>query len=326
MKEASITMTSAPLTFRQELEFVLNVRVYRRQVKQTVDRMRGKRVRICVAGAIAIKVTVTDPAQNKLHLILPRAPILASDGSNWKNIHFAYFQQPPCNVPEHVSPQHTLCINVGKPVRLEQAVDGQRKAVDSILGDLAIYPAYLSQQFRWHREAEFFNLFLEPSFLTRVGYDVFGNDHLELIPHLATLCDPLVQQIGFSLKTSLEIDGGNSRLYADAIAQALVVHLLARYSTQSHQIKPIAGGFTQTQWNQITEFIHANLSRNINLAELARIAQLSPYHFAHVFKKSTNTSPHQYVIRCRIERAKQLMTSGSFSKSEKLMPLKRFKF
>jgi AraC family transcriptional regulator len=49
------------------------------------------------------------------------------------------------------------------------------------------------------------------------------------------------------------------------------------------------------------------------LAELAEIVPLSPYHFAHVFKKSTNTSPHQYMIRCRIERAKQLMEIGNLS-------------
>jgi AraC family transcriptional regulator len=198
-------------------------------------------------------------------------------------------------------------------VRLEQSVDGQRKAVDSIAGDLAIYPAYSSQQFRWNQEAEFFNLFLEPSFLIQVGYDVFGSDRFELIPHLATLSDPFVQQIGFALKTSLETNGTSSRLYADAIAHALVVHLLARYSTQSRPIKPIAGGFTQAQWKQIIDFIHANLDRNIHLTELAGIVQFSPYHFAHVFKRTTNTSPHQYMIRCRIERAKQLMVMGDLS-------------
>ncbi len=47
-------------------------------------------------------------------------------------------------------------------MRLEQSIDGQGKAVDSIAGDLAIYPAYLSQQFRWDKETEFFNLFIEP--------------------------------------------------------------------------------------------------------------------------------------------------------------------
>jgi AraC family transcriptional regulator len=256
---------------------------------------------------------MTDSIQNKLPLILPRSPLLMSDGSNWENIHFVHFQQPPCTVPEHISPRHTLCINVGKPVRLEQSVDGQRKAVDSIAGDLAIYPAYLSQQFGWNKEAEFFNLFLEPSFLTQVGYEVFGSERLELIPHLATLSDPLVQQIGFALKTSLEIDGQNSNLYADSIAHALVVHLLLRYSTNSRQIKTIAGGFTQLQWKQIIDFINANLDRNVCLTELAEIVRVSPYHFAHLFKKSTNTSPHQYFIRCRVERAKQLMFMSNLS-------------
>jgi AraC family transcriptional regulator len=169
---------------------------------------------------------MSDLAQNKLPLILPRPPILVSDGSNWTNIHFAHFRQPAYDVPEYVSPRHTLCINAGKFVRLEQVVDGERKTVDSIPGEMAIYPAYLSQKFQWDKEAEFFNIFLEPSFFTEVGYEVFRSDRIELIPHLGTLSDPLVQQIGFALKTSLEIDGQNSSLYADAIAHALVVHLL----------------------------------------------------------------------------------------------------
>lgn len=251
--------------------------------------------------------------KNNLPLVFPYPPILASDRANWKNIQFAHFRQPPCEVPEHVSPRHVICMNVGKPVRLEQAVDKLDKTVYSVPGDLAIYPAYLSQQFRWDKEAEFFNLFLEPSFLTQVGYDVFGSDRLELIPHLAALFDPLVQQIGFALKTSLEIDGKKSNLYADSMAHALVVHLLSRYSTNSRQIKTITGGFTQQQWKQIVNFIETNYDRNISLTELAKTVQLSPYHFAHLFKKSTNTSPHQYLIRYRIERAKQLIVMGNLS-------------
>jgi AraC family transcriptional regulator len=256
---------------------------------------------------------MTAPAQNKLPLILPRLPILTSNGSNWKNIQFAHFRQPPCEIPEHISPLHVICMNAGKPVRLEQTIDRQKETVDSVIGDLAIYPAYATQAFRWNKETEFFNLFLEPSFVTQVSYDIFKSDRLELIPHLATLCDPLVQQIGFALKTSLEIDGVNSTLYAEEMAHALVVHLLLRYSSGSRQVKSITGGFTQQQWRQISSFIDANLDRNISLTELATLVQLSPYHFAHLFKKSTNTSPHQYLIRCRIERAKQLIIMGNLS-------------
>jgi AraC family transcriptional regulator len=256
---------------------------------------------------------VVEPDKTNSPLIFPAPPILASDGANWKNIQFAHFRQPACKVPEHVSPRHVICMNVGKPVRLFQAVDGQQETVDSVSGDVAIYPAYASQQFRWHKEAEFFNLFLEPPFLAQVGYDVFGCDRLELIPQLATLLDPFIQQIGLALKTSLEIDGTNSNLYADSIAYALVVHLLCRYSTHSRPIKPIKGGLTQQQWRQIANFMDTNLDQNLSLTELAAIVRLSPYHFAHLFKKTTNTSPHQYLVRCRIERAKQLMGMGNLS-------------
>jgi AraC-like DNA-binding protein len=42
-------------------------------------------------------------------------------------------------------------------------------------------------------------------------------------------------------------------------------------------------------------------------AELAVLVQMSPYYFASLFKQSTGLAPHQYITKCRIERAKQLL-------------------
>lgn len=256
---------------------------------------------------------MNESVKNTPPLVFPHAPILASDLANWKNIHFAHFRQPPCDVPEYTPSQHIICMNAGKPVKLEQSIDGQREATYSVPGALGIYPAYLSQKFSWGEEVEFFNLFLEPSFLSQVGYEVFGHDRLELVPNVTVPIDPLIQQICFALKTSLEIDGDNSSLYADSMAQALVVHLLSRYSTQSPRIQIRAGRLTQQQQRQILEYFQVNLDRNISLAELAEILRLSPCHFAHLFKNSTGISPHQYLIRCRVERAKQLLTLDGLS-------------
>ncbi|MCU0541427.1 MAG: AraC family transcriptional regulator [Oscillatoriaceae cyanobacterium Prado104] len=251
---------------------------------------------------------------NNPPLIFPNSPILTSDRANWKNIYFAHFRQPPCEVPEHMPSQHMICMNVGKPVRLKQAVDGRDRTVDSVPGDLGIYPAYLSQHFCWDKEVEFFNLFLEPSFLDLVSYEVFGSDRLELLPHLTALFDPLIQQISLALKTSLEIDGTHSNLYADSMTYALVVHLLSRYSTNSPPTAKISkNGLSQRQQTQVFEYINVNLDRNLSLSELAAIVQLSPYHFAHLFKASTGISPHQYLIRCRVDRAKQLLILGNLS-------------
>ena len=54
-------------------------------------------------------------------------------------------------------------------------------------------------------------------------------------------------------------------------------------------------------------YIEANLGRPITLSELSKVADMSLYYFATLFKQSTRLSPYQYVLRRRIERAKQLL-------------------
>jgi AraC family transcriptional regulator len=43
------------------------------------------------------------------------------------------------------------------------------------------------------------------------------------------------------------------------------------------------------------------------LDDLAIITGMSRYYFCHLFKRSTGMSPYQYVIKCRIDRAKELL-------------------
>jgi AraC family transcriptional regulator len=61
---------------------------------------------------------------------------------------------------------------------------------------------------------------------------------------------------------------------------------------------------TKEGCNRVIEYIHANASGNISLADMAKIAEVTPHHFASLFTKETGLSPHQYVLRVRVERAK----------------------
>jgi AraC family transcriptional regulator len=49
------------------------------------------------------------------------------------------------------------------------------------------------------------------------------------------------------------------------------------------------------------------LEHDISLAALAASIDLSPYHFARLFKQSTGLTPHQFVIRRRLQKAKELL-------------------
>jgi AraC family transcriptional regulator len=248
---------------------------------------------------------------------LPNLPIISSDRADWDKLQMALHRQPAFFMPEHASPHHVICINTGNPVTLERKVDGRSQTIDGVpLGDIGIYPANLRQTFHWHQDAEFIQLYLEPTFLTQVGTQLYPNNDIALVPQLIPGFDPLIYQIAIALKTALEVDGTSSKLYADAMANALVVHLLSRYSTSKPSLPQPSGGLSEKQLKQIVEYIHEYLDRNVSLAELANVVQLSSYHFTRLFKRAIGIAPHHYQIRCRVDRAKQLLLEKKLSLAE----------
>ena len=58
---------------------------------------------------------------------------------------------------------------------------------------------------------------------------------------------------------------------------------------------------------KLENYIYENIAENISLDDMARTVHLSKFYFSRRFKKTMNTSPHQYLIRCRMEKAKNLL-------------------
>ena len=56
-----------------------------------------------------------------------------------------------------------------------------------------------------------------------------------------------------------------------------------------------------------TSYLHASLDRNVVLAEAAREACLSPFHFHRLFAAVHGVTPHRYLTRLRLQRAHTLL-------------------
>ncbi|MDQ3283597.1 MAG: AraC family transcriptional regulator [Acidobacteriota bacterium] len=56
-----------------------------------------------------------------------------------------------------------------------------------------------------------------------------------------------------------------------------------------------------------TSFLHANLERRVTIAEAAREACLSPFHFHRLFTAFHDVTPHRYVTQLRLKRAQALL-------------------
>ena len=137
-----------------------------------------------------------------------------------------------------------------------------------------------------------------------------GHDEIELVAQPASF-DPVILNMAVALQNTLRDKSSGqtmgSKLYVDTMANALATHLVHCYSSCRSKPKRSIGQLSQRQLKQVTVYIHDHLSEDVSLAELAAVVQLSPFHFARLFKQSTGIAPHQYHIRCRIQTAKQLI-------------------
>jgi AraC family transcriptional regulator len=67
---------------------------------------------------------------------------------------------------------------------------------------------------------------------------------------------------------------------------------------------------------RVSEYVDANLGEDIGLNDLAAIAGLSRFHFLRAFKKATQETPYQYLLRRRIEHSEALLMEGELSVAE----------
>jgi len=67
------------------------------------------------------------------------------------------------------------------------------------------------------------------------------------------------------------------------------------------------GGLASWQTLRVQSMIEAQLGDRLLIAELAMAVRLSPSHFARAFKRSLGCSPHHYMLKRRVERAKECM-------------------
>jgi AraC family transcriptional regulator len=70
------------------------------------------------------------------------------------------------------------------------------------------------------------------------------------------------------------------------------------------------GGLAPWQQKQATDLLVANLSNEISLAMVAKACRLSPGHFARAFRASIGVPPHQWLLRCRVDKAQEMMRTS----------------
>jgi AraC family transcriptional regulator len=245
----------------------------------------------------------------------PRPPILHSLYTGWHGFGLVYMCQPGAEIPEVSTPRwHSLGIftHGNYVIHGDRKLDECRKLDAVVGGDVVITPANVGHGVAWDKEGDFIILAIETEFFAR-AIDADGtSEKVDLLPCFATP-DPLIYQIALALKGILQTNTLGSRLYAESMVSTLSLHLMQHYCQRQPKLQEYANGLPQMKLRQIIDYIYAHLDTDLGLTELAGLVSMSPHYFSQLFKQSTGMTPHQFVIRTRAERAKELILQGKMT-------------
>ena len=224
------------------------------------------------------------------------------------------FEQGPAEFSHTGFPDlHVLVVRL-QLQKIERWFDGrQARDEDGRLGASYLMRAGVPSRFICYGGYRTFTAFLPTSLLELNAREIGTGTHiLESLGSVLTY-DSMVHDLATWAVGELRAGGPISRMQLDGIGMMFGVHLLRRAACMPAELPAMRGGLAGWQLKRIDERIAADLAQDLGLSCLASAVGLSPYHFARAFKRSTGLSPHRYVLRTRLERAKELLATSDLS-------------
>jgi AraC family transcriptional regulator len=244
--------------------------------------------------------------------LLPHETAASSDRLRWVGLQAARCREASAfelNLPALT--HHRLFLFSRPPEELDLQYEGVKRHRPPAAGSVSLLPADSPAWVRSSGCKDELHLFLEPGLVARVAAEAFDLDPARLtVPPLDGLDLPQLRVLMLAVGAELTAGAGGP-LAAESLANALAVHLIRHVSAPRPPARRRAGTLPRAKLRAVVEYVEEHLDGSPTLEQLAAVARLSPNYFVGQFKRATGRPPHQYVIARRVERARQLLQTGT---------------
>ena len=238
----------------------------------------------------------------------------------WPNL-VIHARSREIDYPEHAGPLSLKSVFRGEEIH---QVSGVRYAVDKSSVLLLNHGRPYSSHIRSGEEVETFSIFFERSFAAKTlrcltetedrlldDPTVCGSQPVEFFetmyprsPGLATLLIEMRDQTELNRHEPIWLE---ERLH-QVLAQLLLDHL--DLVARSEALTAVRATTRIEQYRRLLtarDFIEGNLGGAIDLPKISAASCLSSFHLLRLFKEAFEETPHQYLTRRRLERARDLL-------------------
>ena len=266
---------------------------------------------------MSTRIVVYDRStQRSRPLVESVSPEHDSESAPWAGIKLEHYKSCPAERPEVTTDSYLAAVCLSGTGHADYA-PCKAKEFPALYepGSVSFTGPGVIPPYRLTGDIEFVVMEVAPKFIVWAADELVAKRPIEIAQSFAVR-EQGIRHILLTMHHELLNGFQSGRLFGECIGLSLATALLTRHSTVPIRNGRYKGGLSQYKLRQVTEYIDVNLASALSLSEMADQLDMGPCHFARAFKESVGVSPHQYVLRRRIERALQLLKGSHPSLAE----------
>jgi AraC family transcriptional regulator len=234
----------------------------------------------------------------------------ASEGAIARGVSIESYSGAQGDGPKHISDKHFLTMCSKHPSRFEAGRGVNGRVYTKRPGSLSLVPAGWCPEMRAETEFDLVVCAFDSALVGTLDSELEHRPDGELRLQ-ANFQDPAAQQLVTLLVADANEAHTTERLYTEHLAQALIMRMLflgreAKPHTNNRRTSALPGHVLRRIIERMRSF-----DSDLSLQALANESGYSRVHFVRMFKAATGSSPHNYLLNLKLDRARELLKNPS---------------
>jgi AraC family transcriptional regulator len=227
--------------------------------------------------------------------------------AGWRSLLLRAYEDPP-DAEAFTTPateDHLIVLVTQGESNIEGLYRGKWHQAQYAAGSIGMTAPGEEVTLRWRGQAAHstLQLHIPAATLRACAEELYGGRTLEM-PHALANDDPLLRNVMLCLADGLQ--RGFPDLYAESAAQFITTHLLVRHGGARAPGEPSRDVL---RMQRVHDYMQAHVGKPLTLVELGKVACVSRFHLIRMFKQVYGETPHQRLVKLRMEEASRRLRS-----------------
>ena len=252
-------------------------------------------------------MTVDLIAPDQVPSWVPGQLTLQSPDTGWQGVSVRGYRYSASDVEVPPIRDYTIVAYRRGTTSMRRRLDGEWTDEQLGPGDVSLLTRAAHSHWVWSGDIEVVHVYLTQDELATTCRQVYGREVQDVELHDSIKADdPALHRTAMLMAQEAAHGAAGSTLMVDSLSCQLAVLILRRHARVLFRESGV-DGLTIAQERVVRDYVHEHLGERISLKDLAATVALSRYYFARRFRQSVGTTPHEFVLRQRVERVRTLL-------------------